>query len=85
MTTIKSCGYTSLIRAFYNQDLDKNRLSKNIDESTLIKQQFSIKYTDNKGHLLIYKPDEFSFNLYFTGFKRCSFIRKYYCLINLIK
>ena len=79
----KANAYTSMIKSYFDEEkeYDKSKFANSFDEFCFLKNSYTCSYNKyTKKLCLMDKYDNF-FNIPFSSYERCEYIRQYYCLI----
>ena len=79
----KANAYTSMIKSYFNEDkeYDKSPFADSFNNFCLIKDSYKCSYNKYTKKLCLMDKYGNFFNVPFSSFERCEYIRQYYCLI----
>ena len=79
----KANAYTSLIKSYFNEEstYDKSDYANSINNFCLLKDSYTCSYNKYTKKLCLMDNYGNFFNVAFSSYERCDFIRQYYCLI----
>lgn len=84
--SVKANAYTSLIKSYFNEDTayDKTNFQSSLNSFCLLKDNYTSSYNKYSKKLCLTDRYGFFFNVGFSSFERCDYIRQYYCIIKQI-
>lgn len=79
----KANAYTSMIKSYFNEEneYDKSQFVNSLDEFCLIKNSYTCSYNKYTKKLCLMDNHDHFFNVPFSSYERCEYIRQYYCLV----
>lgn len=79
----KANAYTSMIQSYFNEkdEYDKSDFNKSFNNFCILKNCYSSSYNKYTKKLCIMDKYNNFFNVGFSSYERCNYIRQYYCLI----
>ena len=83
---VKANAYTSLVKNYFNEKTtyDKSNLETSLASFCLLKENYTCSYNEYTKELSLKDNYGIIFNVGFSSFERCDFIRQYYCIIKQV-
>lgn len=79
---LKSNAYSHMIKSYFEESsYDKTDFVNSIDNFCFLSDGYRFSYNKNTKKLCIMDKYGHFFNVPFSSYERCKFIREYYCLI----
>lgn len=79
---LKSNAYSHMIKSYFEvSSYDKTDFVNSIDNFCFLSDGYRFSYNKNTKKLCIMDKYGHFFNVPFSSYERCKFIREYYCLI----
>ena len=78
----KSNAYTHMIKSYFNEDnYDQKTFENSLDNFCFLSNNYTCSYNQISKTLYLKDKYDHIFNVSFSSYERCKFIREYYCLI----
>ena len=83
---VKANADTSLVKNYFNEETtyDKSNLETSFASFCLLKENYTCSYNEYTKELSLKDNYGIIFNVGFSSFERCDFIRQYYCIIKQV-
>lgn len=83
----KSHAYRALVVSHYSSGTAPvpSDIEDGLKDICLLSAGYSVSYDSNKECISVTDSMHNTLSVYFTGYERCSFVRKYYTLFKLVK
>ena len=83
---VKANAYTSLVKSYFNEETtyDKSNFEASLTSFCLLKGGYTCSYNECTKELSLMDNYGIIFNIGFSSFERCDFIRQYYCIIKQV-
>lgn len=81
----KANAYSDMIHYYYEEkEYDKTNFINSLDNFCFLSDNYTCSYNKNTHKLCLQDKYGQFFNVPFSSYERCEFIREYYCLIKKI-
>ena len=78
----KANAYTYMVNSYFeDKNFDKTAYANSMEDFCFLSDTYTCSYNSNTKKLCIMDKYGHFFNVSFSSYERCNFIREYYCLI----